>query len=185
VAEINYNGQFTTTANGPYVLVLSLLAIFGILNVAVDCSLTKREYAPDYSDNIVLEYGHTCDIGNIIYQYGFKNKIVFADKVDLVKPTYETIKTGESREGYFFVNNAVAKKTYKMVFYAPEYIADAMSILELHDTITITNKDGDSISVDEVHAVSTPAGNCFFKCELELISDPMNSSNCCTDLNLT
>jgi len=138
-----------------------------------------------YSDKIILDYGHTCDIHNIIYRDEFQNKIVFPEKVDLSKPTYEPIKTGIVRDGRLFIDKTTAKKIYKMVFYAPEYMADAMSILHLHDTITITNKDGDTMVVDEVNANPVPFNNCFFRIDLEFISEPFTASNCCTDLNVS
>jgi len=183
-AQTTYTGQFTTTRDGPYKLVLESTDITDVVEI-LGSSLTRRIYDVDYSNNIQLEYGHTCDINNIVYQYGFKNKVIFAEKVDLVKPTYETVKTGESREGFFFVNNVVDKKTYKMTFYAPEYVGDFMSTLAMHDTITLTDKNGDSVSIDEVNVTITPTSNCFFRVDCEFITDPINSSNCCNNLTLT
>jgi len=180
-----YQGIFTTTATGDGVYVMVLRTLDACNNMTLTPGILKRIYDIDYSNNIVLDYGHSCDMDNIVYQYGFENKVVFANKVDLVKPTYETVKTGESREGYFFVNNVVDKKIYKMVFYAPEYVGDFMSTLPMNDTITLKDKNGDSVSVDEVNVTITPTSNCFFRFDCEFVTSPINSSNCCTDLTLT
>ncbi len=185
-SETTYTGQFTTTASGPYVLVLKADASGGDLDsFAAVCSLTHRVYSADADNNIILEYGHSCDIENTVYQYGFKNKLIFSEKVDLVKPTYETVKTAEARDGFLFVDKVVSKKIYKMVFYAPEYMADAINLLQNHDNITLTDRKGDSITVDEVNTDIAPATNCYHKITIEMVSNPINSSNCCDSLDLS
>ena len=137
----------------------------------------------DVDERIVLEWGHSNDIDDIYYADGFENKVVFAERNDLVKPVYEPTKVGTTRDGYFFTEKVVTKKGYKLVFCAPEYMADAMALLPSHDTIYLTDKDGNREQVDDVNVSISPTSNCYFMIELEFIFDPILSGNCNTNIS--
>ena len=137
----------------------------------------------DIDERIVMEWGHSSDIDNIYYSGGFENKIVFAERYDLVKPTYEPTKIGTARDGYFFTEKVVTKKGYKLIFYAPEFMSDAMVLLPSHDTIYLTDKDDNRERVDDVNVNIVATSNCFFRIELEFVFDPIKSGNCNTNIS--
>jgi len=152
-----------------------------------DLALITKESITN--NHIILNYSHSCDdqnaFGKILYQTGFNNRIIFQEKNDLVRPEYETIKEAVSRRGHVIVTSVVTKKAHKLIFYAPEFMADAIKLLPAHDTIILTDKNGDSADVVEVDVDITPAGNCFFKIDLTLYVGPLHTTNCCNNFTIS
>jgi hypothetical protein len=80
------------------------------------------------------------DCGIISYQNGYKNVLYFA--TELGKPEYTFDEEGETRDGYFFAEKQLSKKTYKFFFPSSEYLLDAMRLVRLSDYVKITDKYG-------------------------------------------
>lgn len=88
-----------------------------------------------------LEWWSTCDIGKIYYQGGYKNT-VYLD-ADICRPSYDVLERGgENGAGVFIKNYSRFQKTCEMQVYVPEYLADSLSLIPLHDNIRITYTDG-------------------------------------------
>ena len=95
----------------------------------------------------VITYYSDMDIDGIDYTNGakaqFENKIIMDNK--LFKPEYINEEEGtEDGEGNFLATFKRRVKNYKLVFYAPEYIADAVSLISMHEHITLTTEVNES-----------------------------------------
>jgi hypothetical protein len=92
---------------------------------------------------IKITWTNTCDIGRVLYNgTGFTNAL-FLD-TDIIKPLYETEETGyENGNGVFIKTSEKLKKICGFEFYGPEYVADAMKFMAMHDTIQLmfVNRD--------------------------------------------
>ena len=98
----------------------------------------------DIADKTILVWQNTVnDLGGIIYNItpAYKNSLIF-DCV-LAKPEYiieeEAVEDGDGNQIPTFQRSV---KLYKFWFYGPEYIADALSLVSLHDTVTLTTHYG-------------------------------------------
>lgn len=90
---------------------------------------------------IKLEWTNSCDLGGIYYQGGFTNKLFFDTNVG--NPTYEEeIEEQYNGDGVLISTFQRLVKIYKFQVFVPEYIADALKLMQLHDTVTLTFLDG-------------------------------------------
>lgn len=138
-------------------------------------------------DQISLAYWNECDLGNIIYQTGYKNLVYFpSPKIDLSMPSYEITKDTEMRDGERLVYKTTMLKTHNLVFLAPEYMADAMSILDQHDNIwmRLSCCDYQQVQVGQIDVKIERFNSCFFKITLSFVIDPMIKGSCCNDFTL-
>lgn len=138
-------------------------------------------------DQISLAYWNECDLGNIIYQTGYKNLVYFqSPKIDLSMPSYEITKDTEMRDGERLVYKTTMLKTHNLVFLAPEYMADAMSILDQHDNIwmQLSCCDYQQVQVGQIDIKIERFNSCFFKITLSFVIDPMIKGSCCNDFTL-
>lgn len=87
----------------------------------------------------ILVYYNTNDLGGIDYGTSPPFKITLAlDDVTFAKPEYVIEEEGtEDGDGNVLITFQRRVKLYKMWFYAPEYIADAISLIPLHDNVTL------------------------------------------------
>ena len=74
---------------------------------------------------------------SLLYGSGFTN-IMYLNTI-IGKPKYDFDEEGEDRNGYFFAEKQLSKKTYKFAFAAPEYLCDAIRLIRLSDIIEITS----------------------------------------------
>lgn len=84
----------------------------------------------DQSDLQVTDY-------SLLYSEGFTN-IMYLNTL-IGKPKYDFDEEGEDRDGYFFAEKQLSKKTYKFAFAAPEYLCDAIRLVRLSDIIDVTS----------------------------------------------
>lgn len=90
---------------------------------------------------IKLTYKNSCDLGGIYYGGGFEN-ILFVDSV-VCKPDYEKIEDGYNNDNQVFIKEYEAlKKIYKFEIIAPEYMANALEFMSMHDDIRISWTNG-------------------------------------------
>ena len=97
-------------------------------------------HVSDLSDKLIIDYYHSSDIDGIDYTNGdyaqFSNKLVVDTKLNRPRHEYEEDGT-EDGEGEFLPTFQKIVKRYRFIFYAPEYIVDAVMLLPLHDTINV------------------------------------------------
>ena len=99
----------------------------------------------DVTDKTILQYYNTYDLGGINYlntgHAQYKSKIVL--DATLAKPEYiieeEAVEDGDGNQMITFQRRV---KLFKMWFYAPEYMVDAISLIGLHDFCTLTTHYG-------------------------------------------
>ncbi len=90
---------------------------------------------------IKLEWNNSCDLGGIYYGGGFVNRYFF--DANIGKPDYEyEIEEEFNGDGVLIATFQRLVKTYKFQVFVPEYVADALELMQLHDTITLTFLDG-------------------------------------------
>jgi len=86
---------------------------------------------------IKLQWSNSCDLGGIYYQGGFSNKLYFDTNIG--KPEYvEEIEEEYNGNGVLISTFQRLVKVYKFEVVVPEYVADALKLMQLHDTITLT-----------------------------------------------
>lgn len=73
--------------------------------------------------------------GYIPYSLGYRNRIWLNTSVGF--PEYEIDKEGDERNGTFFMEKGVSRKSYKMSFYAPEYLCDVLRLVPVSDYVKI------------------------------------------------
>jgi len=98
---------------------------------------------------ITLEVSNACDVANILYQFGFRQRL-FLDAI-ITQPDYDSTEEGiENGNKGFNKTFQQLKKRYKIDFIAPEYLLDALTLLPMHDYVTI--HDGyQSYPIDDVN----------------------------------
>ena len=102
----------------------------------------------DLAGKIIIDYYHTSDVDTIDYTNGaesqYSNKLILGTLFN--KPEYIYTEEGiEDGNGSFIPTFRRRAKKYKFVFYAPEYVVDAVSLMPLHDVITVvTDYEGSS-----------------------------------------
>lgn len=89
---------------------------------------------------IKLEWGNSCDIGDTMYQTGFKNVLYFDTIIGL--PQTKTLTEGtQNGEGKLIPSFQRRAKAYEFQVFVPEYVIDALGDVRLHDNIRITQMD--------------------------------------------
>ena len=97
--------------------------------------------------NILVWHNGTKDLGNIVYNTTTQFKSTFIFSGTLAKPDYVIEEEGtEDGDGNTLITFQRRVKTYKLWFYAPEHIADAVSLIPLHDYVELTTHYGESNS---------------------------------------
>lgn len=135
---------------------------------------------------IKLEWGNSCDLGTIYYNGGFKNIVYFDSEIG--EPGYENVEEGfENSEGVFIKTSEKLQKVYKFVVVVPEYLADALAALPLHDSIIISTTDGlFRQAVRNVRTDISPesiTNSCLFTVEVRFqLNDQIIKDNCCVNM---
>jgi hypothetical protein len=89
----------------------------------------KVEYSNQEQDIISFKEGH------IDYSFPFKH--YFYTKSTIGKPSYPFEQEAQNRDGYVFLQKQISEKKYYFVFLAPEFLCDAVRIINMHDFIKI------------------------------------------------
>lgn len=112
------------------------------------------------------------DTGTAIIPYtaGYTN-ILYLD-TDVCQPTYEFEEEGENRNGYFFPIKQISYKKYTFKIVAPEYMCDAMRLVRMSDSVTITDKNGfDYDATQFIMDVSWLEGGHYASADCEFTTD--------------
>lgn len=86
-----------------------------------------------------LEWNDISDLslpdGKIPYSEGYVNRVWLNTSVG--RPEYEIEKEGDERDGYFFMEKGISRKSYRITFFAPEYLCDALRLVPVSDVVKI------------------------------------------------
>jgi hypothetical protein len=155
---------------------------------------TVKDFTVNDNPLAVLEWKHNHDVGDIIYQTGYLNRLYL--DVELGEPVYETdeevSKDIQGNEVDILIRT---RKVYKTVIPAlPEYIVDALSLsLQGADTITLTLPENKEVISDIKQARVSVAwinDGCFanvelsFKVEESLVSKTCNDNDLLTEVEV-
>lgn len=130
----------------------------GVLLHAMDCGLKYLQITTDnakvyYSDwfdvedtttdYLKISFTNTCDLGNILYQTGFVQKLWFkSEPMEAIFPMEEEgIKNGKGRVIRTFARQV--KKYLVRTNMMPDYMVDVFNRMKLHDTVYMTDLVGD------------------------------------------
>jgi hypothetical protein len=158
--------------------------------------ITVKDFVPEKSPYLILDWYNTCDIGDVVYQAigdycQYKNKLYLPISV-LTRPDYPIKDEGE-QDGNQTFNPTFQKFQKVLSLFAvkvPEYIVDSLSAMFLHDTITYTtavrdNQDrvDDAIEIKSVESdVQYIFNDCFANVELKLtLNDLYVDETCCNN----
>lgn len=93
-------------------------------------------------DLLYIEYRNSYNFelknGMVDFSDNFKFKMYLNTQLGM--PEYDFEEEATERMGYSFIESQVSKKIYKFTVIAPEYLCDAMRIIRLCDTKTVTSK---------------------------------------------
>lgn len=169
----NRNGNLSPTlTEGTYYLKV----------VATDTFYSEVFCVCDLTGKLIIDYYGDNDIDSIDYTNGaklqFQNKLILDTK--LVKPQYNYYEEGtEDGEANFIPTFQKVTKRYQFVFYAPEYVIDAVTLLPMHDTISVTTEynetETETISVEEFDVMNVEWTDTkgFAKVTCEFRADPV------------
>lgn len=109
----------------------------------------------DPTGMIIIDYYHSSDIGTIHYNNSgdqYTNKLIVDTKLN--RPEYEYEEEGiEDGDVNFIPTFQRLVKKYKFIFYAPEYVVDAVSLIPFHDSITIYTDYAES-SIEQLNVLN-------------------------------
>lgn len=115
------------------------------------CSDSSNYIRLDFYDDNNFD---TISKGTLWYSLNYQNTIYIDATIG--KPEYDLEEEGEERDGFFFAEKQISKKTYRFSFVAPEYLCDILRIAPLSETVTVYYK-GKHYAVDQI-LVSTDWG---------------------------
>ena len=98
---------------------------------------------------IKLEWSNTCDLGGMLYQNNFMQKIYIDSEI--ANPDYDIREEGISDgEKNFRPTFSYFGKIYKFEFVATEFVSDALTQIPLHSYVRITEDDSYAIAKDVI-----------------------------------
>jgi len=136
-------------------------------------------------DLILIEWGNTCDIDNILYQKGFLQQLYL--ETDIGKPLYEIDEVGSTDGDNNFKRTWQKwEKKYKFQVLVPEFIIEALSMIKMHDYISIFLPNSQSVRVKdfEIENITWQEEGCMALVGCEFTTDYILNSGCCTNINL-
>jgi len=118
----------------------------------------------DYTDDLIrIEYFHGEDFcvpsGLVRYRAPYKNRVYLC--TDIGKPIYEYQEEVIERDGRNFPTKQVSIKRFRFNIILPEYLIDALRLVQLHDFVEVYNyRDQRTYAVDEIQ-MNDPAWEDF------------------------
>lgn len=125
-----------------------------------------------------ITWRNSTDLGPVYYAGGFTNTLNL--NVEVSKPEYqvdiEAEKDGENRDISTFKK---WEKAFKFDLWATEDLVDAFTLMQMHDTITVTLQTGRQINVDKMTVgVEWPEPGCLAKLDVTFTEDYITGTNC-------
>ena len=133
-----------------------------------------------------IEWWNSSDLGDVLYQTGYKNKIYL--DVEVERPDYnvtiESDVNGDNREIPKFKK---WEKVYKIPdMHMQEDLLDAFSFMQLHDNIEVTLQTGETITVDQLRVEHEwEEVGCLAKVTISFTEDYTITTACASNINTT
>ena len=129
-----------------------------------------------------IEFYNSCDLGQYLYQHGFRQRFYFEQDLGVPEHTKEEEGTTDG-DGQFIPSFQKIKKTYIIdLGLVPEYACDALQLMQIHDTKRIYLKDGSSAEMLDVSVESEWVGTgCFSHVKVKFSCDFISKTACCSN----
>lgn len=99
---------------------------------------------------ITLEFWNTCDLNDILYQMGFRQKRFYQNTV-LSEPKHEYEEDGvKNGDKEFFPLHQTLRKRYHFDVVVPEYELDALTMLPMHEKVRLTDELGNVSFIKDI-----------------------------------
>ena len=135
---------------------------------------------------LCISWWNDHDLGDILYQTGFKNKIYL--DVEVEKPEYNTtIESDLNGDNVEIAKFRKWEKVYKFEAWMQEDLVDAFSLMQIHDNIEVTLQSGDVIQVARHGLKVDPSWEeigCLAKCVVSFTENYVVAGNCDENKNL-
>lgn len=125
-----------------------------------------------------LIFSNYCDVGNLLYQKGWKQWLFF-DTV-LSRPKYEIV-TKYDTSGLTIVYRRVEKRVNFDTGAVAEFVMDALNILPLMDYVVIYS-DGNYYKCTNIAIENQKLTDCLFNCNIQFTINQWRYDNCCRDI---
>jgi hypothetical protein len=126
------------------------------------------------------------DLGEILYQDGYKNVIYLDVEVD--KPEYNvTLESDLNGDNVEITKFRKWEKVYKFECWMQEDLVDAFSLMQIHDNIEVTLQSGDIIQVAKHGLRVEPSWEeigCLAKCIVSFAENYVVAGNCDENMDL-
>jgi hypothetical protein len=133
----------------------------------------------------LIEFWNSCDLGNYLYQAHFKQRFYFEQTVGLPEYLKEEEGTTDGKKR-FIPSFQKIKKIYQIDFgLVPEYMVDALQVMQLHDTKWIYLTDGGSGEMQDIElTVEWERLGCYAQVKMKFSTEFINKTACCSDRSL-
>lgn len=126
------------------------------------------------------------DLGEILYQDGFKN-VIYLD-VEVEKPEYNTVLESDlNGDNVEITKFRKWEKVYKFECWMQEDLVDAFSLMQIHDNIEVTLQSGDVIQVAK-HGLRVDPNweeiGCLAKCTVSFTENYIVAGNCDENMDM-
>ena len=164
----------------------------GVTDVTISSISVQKFETYIFCDKLTLEWWGECDFDNIIYQYGYRNRLYLDAILDTPRP--EITKNTSERDNQVFIDSTAIKKFYQMKVLIPEFLFDALIRLPAYDaahsyaSAVVTLSDGRRGVLNETNITAEwQENNCLCYMTIEFIDDeyPVIKGNCCDDEDLS
>jgi hypothetical protein len=129
---------------------------------------------------LCISWWNDYDLGDILYQDGYKNKI-FLD-VEVEKPEYNTvIESDLNGDSVEITKFRKSEKVYKFECWMQEDLVDAFALMQIHDNIEVTLQSGDVIQVQKHGLRAEPSWEeigCLAKVNVSFTENYVIAGNC-------
>ncbi len=125
-----------------------------------------------------IEYWNTTDLGDVLYQTGYKNRLYL--DVEVERPDYNTtIESDLNGDNQELPRFKKWEKVYKFRAWMQEDLLDAFTFMQLHDSIEITLQTGDTIYVDQLRVeYEWEEAGCLADVTVSFTEDYVVAGNC-------
>jgi hypothetical protein len=136
---------------------------------------------------LCISWWNDHDLGDILYQDGFKNKIYL--DVEVEKPEYNTtIESDLNGDSVEITKFRKWEKVYRFECWMQEDLVDAFTLMQIHDNIEVTLQSGDVIQVAKHGLRCEPTWEeigCLAKCVVSFAENYTVAGNCDENKNMT
>lgn len=184
--EIKHTGtdEYITYKGAPLALTIAAGCYYARIIKGSDSYYSETfQVYDDVNGFIKLEWYNTCDIDPLLYQTGFKALMYVDTYTEAIPP--EVHEEGEnSSEGEFIPTLQRIVHKHKIELFAPDYLLDALTSMQVHDTIYITDYT-DAVQAQRIKVSPEYSENYAGNCKIEFeLPGSYTRTNCCSNIVL-